>query len=386
MKEIFFKSLSEENLISQLKAIGFDKDYLPIAQDKYRFRLYKIFNLRCPEANILKQIALSVGCDCAVNRNVITSEVEISDCILGCTLSQLREIVTKLKKQPFGLKLLAKKLETQFKLVPEGFEIRGKLFDFAQKKYIMGILNCTPDSFSDGGKYTDEKSALKRTEQMLSDGADIIDIGAESTRPNSNKVTVEEEQKRLMPILKAVRKNFPNCVISVDTRNSDTAIAACNEGADIINDISGFEHDKNMLKTVVKLGLPYVLTDFRKNGETECIVDTVFENLYNKVKILEEEGFERKKIILDVGIGFGKTVDENFELASGMKEFSSMGLPILLGHSRKSFLGKTLNMPPENLDCATAALSFHFFLVGANILRVHDVKTTAQMLTLAEKF
>lgn len=385
MCEIFLKKIIQKDLAKQIEAIGFDKSYLHTAQKKYHFNLYKIFNLKAVEANILKQIALSVGSDCAVHSDVITSKIDCSDCILSGTDAQIIVIIQKLKQQPFGLKKIAELLEKETKREELELTVNGKTFNFSRNKYIMGILNITPDSFSDGGDYSSLPEALKHVEKMLADGADIIDLGAESTRPGAKAVEEKEEQERLLPVLNAIKKEFKDAVISVDTRNAQTADIAIKEGANIVNDISSFEYDPNMLKTVVKFDIPYILTDFQMTTSQENITDRVYKNLLKKTEILLESGVKNKNIIIDIGIGFGKTVGENFELIKNTNEFTSLGYPLLVGHSRKSFLGKTLNVAPKELDCATAAISLHLFLNGANILRVHNVALTKQMLEIANK-
>jgi dihydropteroate synthase len=382
--DIAVKNISNDNVLSELTLVGFDKTYLYTAENKYRYGLYKVFNLRPPEANILKQIALSVGTDCAVNRNVITSKIEYSDCLIGGSTAQIKQIIKKLETQPFRLSQVSELLNKQ--ICPPEFELTvGERTFTSEGRYIMGILNTTPDSFSDGGKYLKPADAIKHAEEMLEEGADIIDIGAESTRPDHEPVSEEEEQSRLLPVLKEVRKRFPKCIISVDTRNAGTAQAAVDCGADIINDISSGEYDPKMPDTIAKLNVPYVLTHCSLSNREEGLADCVYRDLQERIKFFVSKGFDEKKIITDVGICFGKTLDDNFELVKRIKEFSGLGGLTLAGISRKTFLWKTLNLNPQDTDSVSSALNLYLFMQGVNILRVHNVKLTREILTIAEK-
>ncbi len=392
MANIFIKAISQTNIESELESINFDSSYLKVAKNKYEYKLYKIFNLRTPEASILKQLALSVGTDCAVNRDVIVNNTALSDCILGGSIAQINLLIKKLKLQPFKLKPVAAMLEEQLnsKLTP--LKIRNKVFDWSNEKYLMGILNITPDSFSDGGKYFALESAIKRAGEMIAEGVDIIDIGAESTRPFSESISLEEEQKRLLPILKELRKTYQDISISIDTRNSETAMKSVELGADIINDVSGGTHDKNMFKKVAELNVPYILThsistpaDMPINPSYENVVEEVYTSLLKNVECLIEAGMKRENIIADIGIGFGKTAEHNFELLKRIDEFTSLNLPLLVGHSRKSFLSKTFNLQDEELDDGTAAVSAYLLSKPVSIIRVHNLKKNKLTLDIVKK-
>ena len=247
---------------------------------------------------------------------------------------------------------------------------------------IMGILNVTPDSFSDGGKYLELDKAIEQYNNLVNNGADIIDIGGESTRPYSLKTDVEEEIKRIIPVIKTIREFDTNTVLSVDTRNSKTALAAIDAGADIINDVSALDWDKNMLDVLKETSAPVILNhssaspDVMQNKtDYTDVVSAVYDYLYEKISFLEENNISLSKIIIDPGLGFGKTTAQNYEIISRLQEFKTLNCPVLVGHSRKNFLKETIKSDDINdLDEATLILSEKLISKDANILRVHNMK------------
>jgi len=256
-----------------------------------------------------------------------------------------------------------------------------------KKPVVMGILNLTPDSFYDGDTLQTEKDLLTKAEKHVKEGAVILDMGAVSTKPNATEVTEEEELARLIPALKLLRKTFPNTFISVDTSRSNIAIAAANEGADVINDISGGTFDINMLETVGKLKLPYVLMHtkgtpqtMQQNPQYKNVVTDVFDFFTGQIKTAQQKGIEQ--LILDVGFGFGKTLEHNYELLTQLKKFEELKFPILAGVSRKSMINKVIGTKPENALNGTSVVNTLALLNGANILRVHDVKEAMQAIQL----
>jgi len=256
-----------------------------------------------------------------------------------------------------------------------------------KKPVVMGILNLTPDSFYDGGTLQAEKDLLAKAEKDVKDGASILDLGAVSTKPNAAEVTEEEELARLIPALKLLRKNFPTVFISVDTYRSQVATAAANEGADIINDISGGTFDANMLATVGKLKLPYVMMHtkgtpqtMQQNPQYKNVVTDVFDFFTQQIKAAQQTGIQQ--LILDVGFGFGKTLEHNYELLAQLKKFEGFKFPLLAGVSRKSMINKVIGTKPENALNGTSVVNTLALLNGANILRVHDVKEAMQAIQL----
>ncbi|MBI3500808.1 MAG: dihydropteroate synthase [Bacteroidetes bacterium] len=258
----------------------------------------------------------------------------------------------------------------------------------------MGILNVTPDSFFDGGKFTNEKNILLRTEEIISEGGDIIDIGGVSTRPNAPDVSEEEELKRLIPAIKLVRKKFPSAIISADTFRSKVAEEAINAGADMINDISGgsvivsgAKQSHSMFETIAKLKVPYVLMHIQgtpqmmqKNPHYKNVVKEVKKYFSEKISRLQKIGVTQ--IIIDPGFGFGKNLEHNYTLLKNLSEFKSFGLPILVGISRKGMIQKVLGINPEEALNGTTAANTIALMNGANILRVHDVKEAKEAVKI----
>jgi len=252
----------------------------------------------------------------------------------------------------------------------------------------MGILNITPDSFYDGGKHTIENEAVKQVDKMLSEGADFIDIGAQSTRPNAPLLSPEDEIKRLTPILKAIKSTFTEVVLSVDTFQSKVARFVIEEfDVDVINDVSAGELDAEMLPTIAHYNVPYIMMHMRGNpgimqtltNYNDIVVDIIkyFAQKIEKTKLLGIND-----VLIDPGFGFSKTLEQNYELLKRLKEFTIIGLPILVGLSRKSMIYKLLNKTPDQSLNATSVLNAMALFHGANILRVHDVKEAKEVIQL----
>ena len=253
----------------------------------------------------------------------------------------------------------------------------GRLVDLSSPK-IMGILNLTPDSFSDGGKFNNEISALKHAEKMLADGAEIIDIGPQSTRPNAEFLSSDEEIKRLGKIISSIKKEFPEALISLDTFYAETVKFGFNEGIDIVNDISGGQFDSEMFRTVAESGLPYILMHVNPSYETmhdkiKFQDITLSVNQYFSEKTAELLSMGVKDIILDPGFGFGKTVDDQMKMIDEVQYLGFQKFPLLIGISRKSFIYKPLGKSPSDINDETQKLHLKVLKQGAKILRVHDV-------------
>lgn len=266
----------------------------------------------------------------------------------------------------------------------------GKLLDLSSP-VVAGILNITPDSFYDEGKYFDENHILKRTEEIINEGAAVIDIGACSSRPGADHVSEEEELKRLIPALKLIRNKFADVIISADTFRSTIAEYVVKEfNVDIINDISGGNFDDKMLETIAKLQVPYVLMHM-KGTPQNMQNDPVYDDLLKEILMFFAEKNQRAKqlgindLIIDPGFGFGKTTDHNYELLKNLDKFKILDRPILIGISRKSMVFKLLNEIPENVLPGTIALNMAALENGANIIRVHDVKEAVQTVAVFNK-
>ncbi len=262
------------------------------------------------------------------------------------------------------------------------------LFD---RPALMGILNVTPDSFSDGGRYNQMDEALQHCEQMIADGADFIDIGGCSTRPNNAIATESEEMERVIPILEAIRKAFPEVLVSIDTFRKNVAEACMDLGADLINDISGGLFDDEMLPYIGQNHIPYVMMHCIGTPETMHqyalegdIHQTVMDFFAQQCQVLEAYG--KQQIILDPGIGFGKSLEANYQLLGDLERYRYNGLPILIGISRKSLINKVLHTTPDTAENGTTVLNTIALLNGADILRVHDVKKAREAIELVGNF
>lgn len=255
---------------------------------------------------------------------------------------------------------------------------------------IMGILNITPDSFSDGGKYMHPEAAIERAIKMQEEGADIIDIGAESTRPGSDPISAQEELKRLMPVVKPLLK-LGSIPISIDTYKAGVADVMLNEGVDMINDISGFTFSGNLPDVVAKSNVPVIIMHTPAPPKTmqlhtgyRSLISDVIVSLAHSMEIGKRAGIDSERMIIDPGIGFGKTSEHNLHILRSFSEFKSLGRPIMVGVSRKSFIGKILGLPPEDRLEGSAAATVAAILNGANLIRVHDVKEMARVARMAD--
>lgn len=263
---------------------------------------------------------------------------------------------------------------------------KGTLVDLTKPK-VMGILNVTPDSFFDGGKYKNERDILEQAEKMLSEGATFIDVGAYSSRPGAKHISEEEELQRMLPVVELLIKNFPEIIISIDSFRSRVVEESINAGAAIINDISGGKMDEQMFETVAKLQVPYIMMhmkgtpqNMQQNPQYENVVTEVISFFAEQLFKLRE--LKVNDVIIDVGFGFGKTLDQNYELLKKLSLFKSLDVPILTGVSRKSMLYKLLGVTPKEALNATTVANTIALLNGTHILRVHDVKEAVEAVKI----
>ncbi len=263
--------------------------------------------------------------------------------------------------------------------------------DFSEKTHIMGILNITPDSFSDGGRHLDRSEAVDHALRMVGDGADIIDIGGESTRPGSDPLPLEEELRRVLPVIGALAKKV-GVPISIDTYKSAVAGRALDAGASMVNDISGMRLDADMPKVVAEYGVPVVLMhikgspkDMQNKPVYSALIPEIIEYLEGSIGIAIESGVRDDLIIVDPGIGFGKTFDHNLAILNNLEKFTALGKPLLVGPSRKAFIGKILGgaTPDERIEGTAAAVAVSI-MKGAQIIRVHDVKEMTRVARVAD--
>lgn len=378
MHEFFVKEISTENVYSELLDIGFDKSYINNACEKFEYKNYKIYDLTPAQANIIKQTALSVGADCATHKEVITGKIEKSSCLLGGSISQLKKISEKLEVQPFGLKVLGKFIVEKLDNKP------------CNKTKLMGILNLTKDSFSDGGDFYELEDSIAHIHKLIKEGADIIDIGAESTRPGAFEVSAEKQLEKLIPVLKYIKENNINIPISIDTRSSIVANECVKYGVSIINDVSGLDFDKNMINTIKESELKIVIQHssatpdiMQSNTVYDNLIDEIYKKLSSKVNFALSNGIKKENIIIDPGIGFGKSRADNIELIKRLHEFKTIGCPILIGVSRKSFLN-IQNASNNEKDLYTLAINSILINQNVDMIRVHNVGIHKKFMQIYE--
>lgn len=387
------KSLSAA--FHEIKKTGADIEGVKIMAPKAVHRAIRIKGLSMPASQILKEEMLSLGSDGARSRGSLIYSDETTDMILFATVKQYKRLLKKLAVQPFGLKALGKRIDKalrNYEATPPSLILpSGKTLDFGERTLIMGIINMSPDSFSGDGMELDVKEAVRKARQLEADGADIIDIGGESTRPGSDPVAVEDEITRTAPIIKAIAGEV-TIPISIDTYKRKVAEAAIKSGAEIINDITGFHHDSQMAELAAGTGVGVMLMhikgtpkDMQDNPSYDSLMSEIISYLEEGIEIGASNGVQEDKMIVDPGIGFGKTIEHNFQILNNLASLKALGRPILIGTSRKAFIGKTLDRAPEDRLYGTAATVAAAILNGAHIVRVHDVKQICDVVKVADK-
>ncbi len=357
-------------------------------------RLLRLEAVPTPAAVILKQEMLAVGGDAALHYGAGESQLSETDVVLLGTEHQLEEVAVRLQGYFYGLPATGEAIRAAlcyYTTPPPALHCAPYTLPFGRKTYVMGILNLTPDSFSGDGLHGDVDGALRRAEQMLADGADILDVGGESTRPGSEDVGVEEEMQRVVPAVRALAARF-SVPISVDTTKSAVARAALDAGAVIINDISGLRFDTEMARVVSEAGAAVVVMHMQGTPRTMQHHPHYTDLLSEVCRFLQEStllalaaGIPRERVILDPGFGFGKTVAHNMELLRRLRELTSYGQPILLATSRKSSIGQILGgVPPSERLEGTAATVAIGIANGADIIRVHDVHEMARVAKMTD--
>ncbi|MFW0883492.1 dihydropteroate synthase [Candidatus Acidulodesulfobacterium sp. H_13] len=374
-----------------------------IMGEKLKYAVIKLKNISPTTLNILKQEALSIGAELANHRDVITGKIDGSDSILFGTPVQLRIVIKKIKSQGFGLKELSVELENILKVCDGSHEkvnnrtmrtAKGDI-SFNGKTYIMGVLNITPDSFSDGGKYLSYDSAVKRGIEIEKDGADIIDIGGESTRPSASEIDEQIEIDRVCPVIENLSKTL-DIPISIDTRKPAVAKEAIKAGAHMINDVSGLSYNAEaMAKIVISADVPYIMMHSREKSPENMQKDLVpYDDMFyevlsyfeNKIDYLKAGGYDAdNNVIIDPGFGFAKSMNDNYDLLSGIISFKSLGLPVMAGVSRKSFINRITGKNRDNILSGNIAIFSYLKLKGIDIVRVHDVRQTASAFASLNK-
>lgn len=381
IREIEINNLIQARV--ELKKIGVSDSWIDNLAQKTIFKTVCIEPVRNEAANILKQEMLALGGEAAVNRNVCAYQPGESVVLLIGTLKQYQLLQQKLVLQPFGLKDISLQLEQVLKEKK------------SEPVQIMGILNVTPDSFSDGGKYFSLDHAIEHGLRMVEDGADIIDIGGESTRPSAEEVSLEEELHRVIPVIKELRKRI-SIPISIDTYKSAVAKQSLDNGANIVNDISGLQFDPEMLELVVEYNCPVIIMhiqgtpqNMQSNPQYNDVVKDIYQFFQDRIIVVTNAGVKKDNIYLDPGIGFGKTVDHNLEIIRRINEFCSLGYPVVMGTSLKSFIGKILGSENEPLPVEVrkeGSITTYIWsaIKGIKILRVHEVGPAKRALKILE--
>ncbi len=353
------------------------------------------------EAAIVKQQMLSAGGDCAVSGPAYRGEGTTDVLLLG-SLAMLHSVIPTLCDQPLDrLRNLANELDInlrRWKEHPPPLTIAGRTFEWGRQTYVMGIINVTPDSFSGDGRL-DVEAAVALGRQMVADGAHMLDVGGESTRPGSEPVPADEEKRRVLPVIARLAAEV-DVPISIDTYKAEVAAAALDAGAHIVNDVWALQADPDMAALVAERQVPAILMHNRsrpkdvlwrgelggmyKGAEYQDLLGEVLAELEARIRVAEEAGIPRQRLIVDPGIGFGKSVEHNLELVNRIGELRVLGCPILVGPSRKSFIGYTLNLPPHERVEGTAASVAIAISRGVDIVRVHDVKEMVRVARMTD--
>lgn len=374
-------------VLEEFQKIGVDSAGSAMMTPKARHYLFKVYDLVPRQANIIKQEMLSKGGDAAVARGTVDASVKKTDVLMMGTEKQYRAVIKKLRMQPFGLARLADQLEEALANLqgrkPRELDCRGKRLVLGERTLVMGVLNVTPDSFSDGGRYNDVESALAHARRMEAEGADIIDLGGESTRPGHIPVSVEEELDRVIPVLRALVREI-KLPVSVDTTKAQVARRALEEGAHIINDQWALRADPDMAALAAEYNVPLVLMHNQHGTDYRDLMGDMVQFFRESIDMAIRAGVARENIIIDPGIGFGKTVEQNLEALRRLRELDCLGLPVLLGTSRKSVIGKTLDLPPDQRVEGTGATVALGIANGVDIVRVHDVKEMVRVVRMTD--
>ena len=389
--------INPDALAWEMEHLGVYPASVAIMMNKGKIVPLKVLQVRTPAANIIKQEMLAAGGECATPGTAIACSVPLVDILLLGTRKQYHLLLQKLKQMPyFGIPKIVPELERYLQPAPKSTLLAdGRRLTY-ERMAVMGIINVTPDSFYAGSRRPMTDAALQQAEKMLSEGAAILDIGGESTRPGSDPVGTEEEMRRVVPVVEAVKKRFPDSVISVDTYRSQVAAAAMQSGGDIINDVTAMTGDEAMGPTVLQTRAPVVLMHMRgkpKDMQQQCeytnVVQEVTSYLLNRAQVLRAEGVAPEKIILDPGIGFAKNAEQNLKLMQNLNALTVNEYPVLMAASRKATIGQILGadrepLPAEERLEGTLAVTASAVYAGANLVRVHDVQENLRLIRMLE--
>ncbi|MCL4466683.1 MAG: dihydropteroate synthase [Chloroflexi bacterium] len=377
---------SRAQVEAEMAAVGVDPLGVRIMLPKALFRVVKVEGLPTNAANIVKQEMLAKGGEAALSWAGSLSASAKTDVLLMGTARHFARLVARLRMHPFGLRDLADELrealdQYESPLPPSVW--RGTTFTWGSRTYVMGIVNVTPDSFSGDGLGADVPAVVAQAVRMVEEGADLIDVGGESTRPGHKSVSVKEELRRVLPALHAVRQAV-EVPLSIDTYKSEVAAAALAAGADLVNDIWGLRRDPHMAHVVAEAKVPVILMHNQEGTQYTDLMADIMRSLRESIALARVAGIPESNILLDPGIGFGKRREQNLEVLARLDELRVLGRPILVGTSRKSTLGHILGTPPDDRLEGTAATAALAIAKGADILRVHDVKQIVRVARVAD--
>jgi dihydropteroate synthase len=386
----------------ELEALGAAAPGQNIMAAKSDFLVVRLERVPCVAANVLKQEVLARGGDCAVHRDCVTLDANQTGALLMGTRAQLHELIAKLQSQDFDLPELAlevSELLTNYDRRPAPVTLRGRTVPLGERTLVMGIVNVTPDSFSGDGLGDDTEAAVEQARRMVDEGADIIDVGGQSTRPGSEPVTTEEELHRVIPVVERLAGDARlNAAISIDTNRAVVARAALESGAHIVNDISGLRDEPAIAPAVAQFGAGLVVMHIQGTPQTmqqnphyDDLLGEVTQYLREAVRVAVGAGIPRERVWVDPGIGFGKTTEHNLELLNRLDELRSLGCAILVGTSRKGFIGRVLapvyggSVPAPGERVAGSGATVAVSVVrGASVVRVHDVRHTVEVARVAD--
>jgi len=381
--------MNANEAIQQMKKVGVG---VKLMEGKALHFNLKVEGIDPRTANLLKQEMLTLGGDVAVDGRGLDCSAKQTDALLMGTQKNFEKLILKLEQYP-DLQPLGQSIKETLKNISKthySIRCRKRTLILGKRTLLMGVLNVTPDSFSDGGLFSDTEKAISHGLRMVEEGADIIDIGGESTRPGSKPLELEEELRRVIPVIEFITKEV-NVPISIDTYKSNVAQRAIEAGAQMINDISGLHFDPSLAQVAVKEDVPLVLMHIRGTPETmqkdvhyDSLFSEILQYLKDSIQRAESAGLDPKQIIIDPGIGFGKTVEDNLLIIKNLYEFRILGKPILLGTSRKSFIGKILNAETgDRLEGTLSSIAIGV-LNGAHIIRSHDVLQAKKAIAVAD--
>ncbi len=380
--------------LAALDEIKVDTSGIEAMLPKMRHLNIRVEGVSCRAANVIKQEMLAVGGDAAVARGTVACSIPATDVILMGTLKQLRRFAEKITRQPFGLSLLALSVARFLENIDKQSHVlktARRDITLGERTLIMGIVNVTPDSFSDGGRYLATDQAIAHALRLVDEGADILDFGGESSRPGALPVSSEEELARVVPVIEAVSRQV-GTPLSVDTTKAAVARAALAAGAEIVNDISAMRFDEEMAAVIAGAGAAVVLMHMRGTPVDMQAGDLTYASLWGdilrflgeRIVVAQKAGIEERQIVVDPGLGFGKAAEDNLKILSDLNECRVLGVPVLIGPSRKAFIGRLTGGAPEERIEGTAAAVTAAILKGAHFIRVHDVGAMKKVAAVAD--